>query len=436
MSLKITTDRKLDEYDEMRHINCSQSEILYNLIWRDNKYRSYFPFAYIDRTINERFVGYAGSICNQDYEDTSFDDTFPQDVDIYMCANGMKSGHKRTLDNLINIQNLVIDIDSHESNLSIDELNEHIVKFEKELKKRLIVKPNLINKTGRGLHLWYYLEPCHVSFSKICLSVIDMLCAHIEDIMQELNETELSLDRASSMKLNGLFRIPFSYNSKAKRWSECSLLHEGLHDIKKFRKKLLKKGYTSDYFVDYPKRRRKKNDKKAESIAFYWRYIFSPSIKENKYAPYLIHRKRFLEEVIRLRGGKKGSRDLLMFALYATVKWLYDREDAREYCEKMNTTFADPLTNAQLHSIFAEVDKKQHRFTVAKFLDLINATADERELYYKSSIKEERKKARQIEKDNRNRKVKELYEQGLSIVAISKELHVSRPTIYKILASK
>ena len=144
MSLKITTDRKLDEYDEMRHINCSQSEILYNLIWRDNKYRSYFPFAYIDRTINERFVGYAGSICNQDYEDTSFDDTFPQDVDIYMCANGMKSGHKRTLDNLINIQNLVIDIDSHESNLSIDELNEHIVKFEKELKKRLIVKPNLI----------------------------------------------------------------------------------------------------------------------------------------------------------------------------------------------------------------------------------------------------------------------------------------------------
>lgn len=66
---------------------------------------------------------------------------------------------------------------------------------------------------------------------------------------------------------------------------------------------------------------------------------------------------------------------------------------------------------------------------------MINATADERELYYKSSAKEERKKARQKAKEERNRKVKKLYEQGLTIVAISKELNVSRPTIYKILAS-
>lgn len=359
MSLKITTDRELDELEEMRYLKCSQIEILYNLVWRNDKYRSYFPFAYIDRTLNERFVGYAGAICNQDYEDASFDDTFPQDVDIYMCANGMKSGHKRTIDNLINIQNIVIDIDSHESDLSIDELNEHIIKFEKMLKKKLIVKPNLINRTGRGIHLWYYLEPCHVSFSKICLSVIDMLCTHIEDIMIELNETELSIDRASSMKLNGLFRLPFSYNTKAKRWSECSLLHENLQDIKKFRKKLLRKGYTSDYFLDYPKRKKKKKKVTKEEInAIYWKYLFSSTIKENKYTPYLMHRKRFLEEVIQLRGGKKGSRDLLMFALYATVIWLYDKEDAQEYCEKINNTFVEPLKYAQLRSIFAEVDKR------------------------------------------------------------------------------
>ena len=174
----------------------------------------------------------------------------------------MKSGHKRTIDNLINIQNLVIDIDSHDSNLSIEELNEHIIEFEKQLKKKLIVKPNLINRTGRGIHLWYYIEPCHVSLSKICLSVIDMLCAHIEDIMTELNETELTLDKASSLKLNGLFRLPFSYNTKAKRWSECSLLHEDLQSIKKFRKKLLRKGYSSDYFVDYtPKKKKKERNK-------------------------------------------------------------------------------------------------------------------------------------------------------------------------------
>ena len=64
MNLKITTDRELDEFDEKRHLTDSQSEILYGIVYRDNKHRSFFPFAYMDRTQNERFAGYAGSICN------------------------------------------------------------------------------------------------------------------------------------------------------------------------------------------------------------------------------------------------------------------------------------------------------------------------------------------------------------------------------------
>ena len=194
MSLKLTTDRELDEFDEMRYLNCTEAEHLTALFLREySKYKSYFPFAYNDKTINERFVGYAGALQNDDWSDSSFDEAFPQDVDIYICANGMKSGYKRGFDNLINIQNLVIDIDSHDSALSMDDLNEHILKFEEELLKKLIIKPNLINRTGRGMHLWFCIEPCHVALSKICLSVVDMLCSHIAEIMQELNETELSI---------------------------------------------------------------------------------------------------------------------------------------------------------------------------------------------------------------------------------------------------
>ena len=170
-----------------------------------------------------------------------------------------------------------------------------------------------------------------------------MLCAHIEDIMTELNETELTLDKASSLKLNGLFRLPFSYNTKAKRWSECSLLHEDLQNIKKFRKKLLRKGYTSDYFVNYSPKKKKKKETKEDINERYLRYRLSPILKKDKYKPYLMHRKKFLEQIIRQREGKKGSRDLLIFALYATVKWLYDYEDARSYCEDMNKTFNEPL---------------------------------------------------------------------------------------------
>lgn len=432
MSLKLKTDRVLDEFEEMRYLKWSEEDNLYNLFFRDDtEYKFYFPFAYNDKTVSERFVGYAGAIYNKDMEDTSFDEPFPIDVDIYICANGMKSGYKRTLDNLINIQNLVIDIDSHTSSLSIEELNEHILTFEEKLLDRLVLKPNLINRTGRGVHLWFSIEPCHVSLSKICLSVIDMLCNHITEIMLELNENELSVDRASSLKLNGLFRLPYSYNTKAKRWSECRLVHEEFPNVNQLRKKLLSNGYKSDYFVE-PTGKKKIGKKKVIS----GKYHFANKINLNDYTPCLIHRKMFLEQVIQARGGKKGSRDLLMFALYATVIWLFDKEDAQAYCEEWNSTFEQPLKDSKLWEIFRDVDRKRYKFTVTKFLNLINATDEERGWYHKLSVKEERKKARHKAKEEQNHKVKKLREEGLTIVAISKEMNLSRPTIYKILKAE
>ena len=432
MSLKLKTDRVLDELEEMRYLKWSEEDNLYNLFYRDDtEYKFYFPFAYNDKTVSERFIGYAGAMCNKDIKDTSFDEPFPIDVDIYICANGMKSGYKRTLDNLINIQNLVIDIDSHSSNLSIEELNEHILEFEERLLDRLILKPNLINRTGRGVQLWFGVEPCHVSLSKICLSVIDMLCNHITEILVELDETELSVDRASSLKLNGLFRLPYSYNTKAKRWSECRLVHEEFPNVNQLRKKLLSNGYKSDYFVE-PTGKKKIGKKRV----FSGKYHFSNKINLNDYTPCLIHRKMFLEQVIQARGGKKGSRDLLMFALYATVIWLFDKEDAQAYCEEWNSTFEQPLKDSKLWEIFRDVDRKRYKFTVTKFLNLINATDEERGWYHKLSVKEERKKARHKAKEERNRKVKELREEGLTIVAISKKINLSRRTIYKILKAE
>lgn len=440
MSLKLTTDRELDEFEEKRYLKASEDFILLNLFFRDDmEHKSYFPFAYNDKTVNERFVGYAGSLFNQGTDDTSFDEPFPIDVDIYICANSMKSGYKRTIDNLVNIQNLVIDIDSHDSKLSVDALNEHILEFEEKLLDKLVVKPNVINRTGRGMHLWFCIEPCYVALSKICLSVIDMLCSHISEIMKELNETELSIDRASSLKLNGLFRLPYTYNTKAKRWSECRLIHGELPNVNELRKTLLDNGYKSDYFVDYSGKTKSYKYKKDKTqtvpnSVIAGKYHFSITLTTKDYIPCLIHRKMFLEQIIQSRGGKKGSRDLLIFALYATVIWLFNEDDARAYCEEWNATFEEPLPSSDLRTIFTDVDRKRYKFTVHKFLDFINATDDERALYHKLSVKDERKKARHKAKEERNRKVRELYEQGLTIVAISKEMKLSRPTIYKILA--
>ena len=85
-------------------------------------------------------------------------------------------------------------------------------------------------------------------------------------------------------------------------------------------------------------------------------------------------------------------------------------------------------------AIFKEIDKKQHRFTVEKFFEFVNATKEEKAWFYKATNKEKRREAKREEKAKKYEKIKELHEQGLSIVAISKEMKISCPTIYKILS--
>lgn len=422
MSLQIKTDRELDEFEEMRDLSCEQIEHLIFLIYRSN-YHSYFPFSYRDKTVGERFVGYAGAIDNQDSTDESFDNPFPKDVDIYICPNGMKSPYKRTMDGLINIQNLVIDIDSHQSTKTIIELNEHIKRFESRLIDKLIIKPNYINRTGRGLQLWFCIEPCHIALNKICMSVIDMLCNHIEDIMKELKETELSIDRTSSLKLNGLFRVPYTYNTKAKRWAEGRLIHEELPNINELKEILKERKYKSRYF----------GEKERKNIVVPRKYKFVPELKDNDYTPCLIHRKKFMEYLFKTRDVRVGARDIMMFAMYSTVVMLLDKDDAKAYCIELNDTFQEPLKYGELLAIFKEIDKKQHRFTVEKFFEFVNATKEEKAWFYKATNKEKRREAKREEKAKKYEKVKELHEQGMSIVAISKALNISRPTIYKIL---
>lgn len=421
MSLMLKLDKKPKE-DECRYLNMSEEEHLISLIYR-SKYRSFFPFSYIDKTDKERFVGYAGAIDCQDTTDDSFDNPFPPNVDIYICPNGMKTPYKRTSDNLINIQNLVIDIDSHNSKLTISELNKHIKGFEKELLKRLIIKPNFINRTGRGIHLWFCIEPCHVALEKICMSVIDMLCEHIEMIIMELDENELLPDRAASLKLNGLFRLPYTYNTKSKQWGEGKWIHDNCPNINQLYEILRENGFKSRYFS---KEVKKKTGKKHK-----YRYIYD--IKDNDYTPCLIHRKKFMDYLFRTRDIQVGSRDIMIFGMYSTVVMLMDREDAKTYCRELNDSFDVPLRPFELSAIFKEIDKKQHRFTVNRFFDFVNATEEEKRWFNKLTIKEERKEEKRKAKEERNNRVRELYEQKIPIVTISKELGISRPTIYKIL---
>ncbi len=421
MSLVIKTDKKT----ETRGLTITQIDHLTFLMYRSN-YRYYCPFSYNDKTEKEdgRFVGYAGALCSINTADESFDIDFPKDVDVYACPNGMKTHWSRQNDNLINIQNLIIDIDSHTSKLSTKELQQHIKSFTNKLMKQIDLKPNFVHYTGRGVHLWYCIESCHASLNKICMSVIDMLCKHIDDIMMKIDEAELSIDRAASLKLNGLFRLPYTYNTKSKTWSEGELIHEDLPNVNELKNKLHSLGYESPYFGEIKKRKKAKKE-----------YVYQKDLKTKDYLPCLIHRKRFLEHLIDSRELRKDtSRDVLLFAMYSTVLMMYEKEDARQYCYDLNDSFIDPLKFTEMLAIFSEVDKKRHRFTVNKLFDFVGATEEEKNWFYKSTKKEKDKQDKKDRKKDRNQMVLALHSQGVNITEICRQTGIkSRTTVYNII---
>lgn len=397
------------------------------------KYKSYFSFAYNDKTVNAsgRFVGYAGSLFNQSEDDVGYlmCDMF-KGVDVYVTANSFCTRNKREMKYLINLQNMVIDIDGHNSSLSANSLNEHIEKLEKKLVNRIKVKPNYINHTGRGLQLWYCFTPCSVLYADCVKSCISALCDEIEGIMSELGETELSIDRPSSLKINGLYRLPFSYNTNAACFGYGYLLHNEVLHIKELHAKISKKKYSNGKIAKekyrdaqiraFSKDCTKKKPKKTENM---------------DYTPLLSHRKAFIEHLFATRDITVGSRNYMLFAAYATFYALYGEADAQELAHNLNDNLAVPLLTSELHTIFKSVAKKPYKYSVSGFFKLVEATPDERKWYQKGSKSSRLLKAQQKRNDKieRDRKIHEMALNDVNITDIARELGVTRQTVYNVI---
>ena len=82
-----------------------------------------------------------------------------------------------------------------------------------------------------------------------------------EMIIMELDENELLPDRAASLKLNGLFRLPYTYNTKAKQWGEGKWIHDDCPNINQLYEILRENGFKSRYFSKEVKKKTGKKHK-------------------------------------------------------------------------------------------------------------------------------------------------------------------------------
>ena len=437
------------ETDETRGMTITELDNVNFLLTRETEYQSYYIYAYRDRRngINN-FVGNAGACLNSEFDDALSDD-FPEDVDIYICPNGTVTPYRRTKESIVNIQNLIIDIDAHNTDLSIEELNNHIDSFSEQLLDKLEIKPNFVHYTGRGIHLWYCIEPLHSSLDYAALAVIDMLCENISKHMDEINENILTLDKNASMKLGGLYRLPYTYNTSAKMWSHGELIHEEIPHVNQLKDKLFGMGYTSTHWKS-----NKQLEKNRERTIRKYTYKKSKleRYKEKRiedkgkdYTNCINHRIKFLTKLFTDGQINNGRRHCVLLALCATLIRKYDNNETWNIINEYNYMIETPIPQNDLSDIFNQVVKKTHKFHNKTLLEFISATDDEISEFYKRTVttkhkkqgqKKKRTNKRQLARDAKKHKynqVIELFNQGMKKIEIAKELNISRPTIDKII---
>ena len=437
MSLSIKTDGQT----ERREMTLSQIEALIFLFYRTDQYQYHFHFAYRDTTgEKERFCGYAGTMYTGDLSDDSFDGEFPEGVDVYVTPNGFNNAYHRQGKYLLGLQNMVIDIDAHGADLSPAALHDHIAEFEGKLLARLDPQPNFAHQTGRGLQLWYCFEPCSVKLKPIVQGTMNGIISQIQQIMADLGEQVLSIDEGASKKLEGLFRLPYTYNTKYQGWSEGKLLHQETPNINDLFQAVHDAGwncgdfsYTGNYgepnfswlWADIKKRKRKARPKTGYTI------------RRGDYTPCFFHRKKFLEHLFDTRdmtdGG--GNREILLFAMYHVVTNLLDRtDDAQKYILDLNASLFDPLGEDEIERcIFRQIDRCHYRFPTENFLRIVNASEQEREFFHSLSKRRTLQLERRQKKQTRNTRILDLYAKGLSVAAIARDVGCSRPTVYSVL---
>lgn len=408
--------------------------------WMNEDYYSFISFAYKDPTDTEKpFHGYAG-FCKSDDTDSGFDRFYEPvpAVDLYCCPNGFKAWNSRAKDKLISLQTIVIDIDAHDSDLSVEDLQAHIKDFVPKLLDNVFFEPNFISYTGRGVHFWYCVEPCHVSCMCNFESCISGLLSCYKAAIQSIGESVLSLDEGASKRPSGLYRVPYSYNSKTCTWATGELLHYDRINVDVLLGALQSLGFCKVVeYKHYDIAKGEKEEKKKAKSTPKKKTKKRPGLKYKDVGQYrgaFIHRKAFVEHLLDTRETLIGKRSALLYMLFHAVYNLVDTfEEAQDYIQAVNASLPEPITEAEVKAIAKYVYNHNHKLTNEGFLKMCGATPDEVIYFNRSTEKQKKKAAAAKKKMDRDSIIFDLWDSGeRNIAYIAKMAGCSRDTVYRV----
>ena len=156
--------------------------------------------------------------------------------DYYLTANTFTGG-VRVSESLFTLQNIVLDVDCHDESLTPGKRQHLLDAFLYFLRADLFgapdfLRPNTIVETGRGVQLWWAIQPVSKWKAQQYEAVREKLIERIQQLLADYPALHgLELDRGASHNAAGVFRLPGSYNSKTGKRGRFELIHEERLDI-------------------------------------------------------------------------------------------------------------------------------------------------------------------------------------------------------------
>ena len=340
----------------------------------------------------------------------NFIDSLSKYRDYYISCNTFKKARKRELKYIFTLHNIVIDIDCHKK-INRDLLNYEIESFLYELKDQYeshkIPTPNSIVCTGRGIQVWWAINPIPYKAKHYYDVVKSNIMYKLKDILND-QSCHLKVDNAASNNYVGYYRLPGTFNTKAGDFSSLKIINEETMDVFEYIKSTDLK-YDVVPNVEIP--RGNKN------LDTYREYILNKLVSIRNY------------EV-------NGYRDILTLILCnAYLSSGRTEDEAIEAILRLNDKFTEPLPQKQLISYMSSSFKRKYMFSNEKIIELLNISKDEQHVlsFYAAKYSKKMREQKRKDKKERNQKIIVLYVKGGTQIDISLSVGCSQPTVCRVI---
>jgi DNA-binding CsgD family transcriptional regulator len=370
-------------------------------------------------------------------EKTNINDYIDNKHDYYITLNTFRT-RKRTNDNIAGLNAVYIDVDCLKYGVSKEKFFDLLpqVLIDSNLcYGEIVLTASYVVDSGHGFYLVFLFK------NQVIVNnpAITGLWSKLEkNIINKLNKAcrkifNVELCDSSATDPARLLRVPGTYNLKDRKHPLlCHIVEDSSvrYDMFKLVGEILP-----------PKPPKKSNKGKRTKINL--------TVSKNAYTLNL-NRCKDIESLIAMRNfSMNGYREILLF-IYAThaVQILED-DKAIEKLEEINDSFTSPLDYREIKNLAYEIkylNLAKYKYTSQKIINDLDITAEEQKRLKTIIGKEEKyrrnnkrrndiskTKGAKAKKAERNQRIMELHNQGLSNTQIAKELEINRRTVYTVL---